>query len=97
MKSSADLVLKSVLLTLCMLGNFACFFVVCGFFFFFKLTFSKKIFQEHHQGVKQIGSRSGPMFLSGLIWIQTICKGYKQMSKFATCVERVEVDILNPF
>ena len=30
-------------LTLGMLGNFACFFVACGFFFFFcKLTFSKK-------------------------------------------------------
>ena len=26
-----------------MLGNFACFFVVFGFFFFFKLTFSKNI------------------------------------------------------
>ena len=23
-------------ITICMLGNFACFFVVCGFFFFFK-------------------------------------------------------------
>ena len=32
-------------ITICMLGNFACFFVVYGFFFFFffffKLTFSK--------------------------------------------------------
>ena len=47
-------------LTLCLLGNFVCFFVVCGFFF--KLTFSKEIFQEHHQSVKQFGSRSGPTF-----------------------------------
>ena len=32
-------------LTLCMLGNFACFFVVCGFFFF-NLTFSIKSFRN---------------------------------------------------
>ena len=49
-------------LTLCMLGNFACFFVVSGFFFFFKFTFSKKVFQEYQQSVKQFGSRSGPTF-----------------------------------
>ena len=47
-------------LTLCMLGNFACFFVICGFCF--KSTFSKKIFQEYHQSVKQFGSRSVLMF-----------------------------------
>ena len=41
-------------------GNFACFFVVCGFFF--KINFFKNIFQENHQSVKQFGSRSGPMF-----------------------------------
>ena len=47
MKSSADLVLKSVLLTLCMLGNFACFFVVCGFFFFFfNWLFQRKSFRN---------------------------------------------------
>ena len=45
---SADhvcLLLFKGLLTICMLGNLACFFVICGgfffFFFFFKLTFSK--------------------------------------------------------
>ena len=47
-------------LTLCMLGKFACFFVICGLFL--KLTFSKKIFQEYHQCVQQFGSRSGPTF-----------------------------------
>ena len=40
--SSAAVVLDT--LTLCMLGNFACFFVVCGFFL--KLTFSKKSFRN---------------------------------------------------
>ena len=36
-------------LTLCMLGNFACFFVVSGFFFFFfflNLLFLKKYFRN---------------------------------------------------
>ena len=47
-------------LTLCMLGNFACFFVIFGFFL--KLTFSKNIFQEYHQSSKQFGSRSGLPF-----------------------------------
>ena len=46
-------------LTLCMLGNFTCFFVICSFF---KTIFSKKIFPEYHQSVKQFGSRSGPTF-----------------------------------
>ena len=45
--------------TLCMLGNFACFFV-CGLFFL-KLTFSKKAFRNT-LSVKQFGSRSGRMF-----------------------------------
>ena len=36
---------ERIKLTLCMLGNFAFFFVVCGFFFF-KLTFSKKSFRN---------------------------------------------------
>ena len=50
-------------LTLCRLGNFACFFVVCRpfFFFFFLLTFFfQKIFQDYHQSVKQFGFRSDP-------------------------------------
>ena len=42
-------------LTLCMLGNRACFSVVCGFFL--KLTFSKTIFLKYHQNAKQFGSR----------------------------------------
>ena len=51
-------------LTLCMLGNFACYFVICGFFFlFFLIIFFKKIFQEYHQSVKQFESRSGIHFV----------------------------------
>ena len=72
-----------LLLSLCMLGNFACFFVVCGFFFSINF-FQKKIFQEYHQNVKQFGSRSGQ------IWVQTVCKGYQQMIKVDTSEERVK-------
>ena len=54
----------------------------------------KKIIQEYYQSVKQFGSRSGttkirPDILSGLIWIQTVCKGYQQTTKVATSRERV--------
>ena len=59
--------------TLCMLDNFACFFVVCGFFF--KLFF----FQRNLSGI--------PSDFAGLIWLQTVCKCYQQMIKVATSGE----------
>ena len=31
-------------------------------FFFFKINFFKRFYQEHYQSVKQFGSRSGPAF-----------------------------------
>ena len=52
---------SQVRLTLCMRGNFICFFVVCGFLFF-NIKFFKNVFQEYHQSVIQFGSRSGPTF-----------------------------------
>ena len=55
---------KELFLTICLLGNVACFFVFCCFFFFFfffLINFCEK-------------------FLSGLIWVQTVCKGYKQIT-----------------
>ena len=44
---------------------------------FFKINFFEKFFQEYHQNVKQIGSRSGPMFV-GPDLVQTVCKSYQQ-------------------
>ena len=44
--------------------------------FFDKINFFKKIFQEHYQSIKRFGS-----ILSGLIWVQTVCKGYQQTAK----------------
>ena len=55
-----------------MSGNFACFFVICGFFL---INFLKNIFQEYHQSVKQFGSRSGPTFCqasSGFKWFAKV-------------------------
>ena len=40
--------------------------------FFLKINVLKNFFQEYHQNVKQFGP------LSGLIWVQTVCKGYQQ-------------------
>ena len=54
-KTVTDWVAAQSILTLCMLGNFARFFVVS--WFVFKSTFSKKIFQKYHQSVKQFGSK----------------------------------------
>ena len=54
----------SISLTICMLGNFfhfPCFLLLSADFFS-----KKKIFQEHHQSVKQFGSRLGPTFCPDL-------------------------------
>ena len=49
--------LQFSLLTICMLGNFPCFY--CRLLTFFEFHFFKNFFQEHYQSVKQFGSRSG--------------------------------------
>ena len=43
-------------------------------------------FQEDNQSVKQFGSRSGRTLR--LIWVQTICNGYRQMTKVAASRQR---------
>ena len=54
------------LLTLCILGNFSCFF--CCQLIIFKINFFEKFFQEYHQSVIQIGSRTGPTCCRALSW-----------------------------
>ena len=74
------------ILTLCMLGNFACFFVAYGFIL--RLNFSKKI-SGIPSRCQTVWMEIRPDVLSGLIWIQTVCKGYQQMTKVATSGEGV--------
>ena len=56
-------------LTLCPKIKFSCF---CLLLIFSKSTFSHNSFRN------TIGSRSGPIKTSDLIWVQSVCKGYQQ-------------------
>ena len=48
------------ILTLCLLGTFACF---CRLLiFFFQINFFEKFFQDYHPSIKHFRSRSGPTF-----------------------------------
>ena len=79
------LIWRLVYLTPCMLGNFACFFVVCGFFF--KINFFKINLAGIPSECQTVWIKIRPDILSRLIWIQTVCKGYQQMTKVATSGE----------
>ena len=64
--------------------------------FFSKVSFSKRISWEYHQSFKQFGSRSCQTNsqgcqtnLSGLIWAQTVCKGYQQTTLVDVVLEPV--------
>ena len=71
-----------------MLGNFACFFVVCGFFFF-KLFFQKSLSGIQSE-CQKVWLQIRPDVLSGLILVQTVCKGYQQLTKVTISRERVK-------
>ena len=64
----------SLILTLCILGNFRAFSAI----FLFKINFSKKIFQKYHQSVKQFESRSG----------LTFCPAWSVSKLFAKVISR---------
>ena len=63
------------MLNSCMLSKFACFFVICGFFFFFSRIPSE---------CQTIWIQIKPSIFFCLIWVQTVCKGYQQTTKVAT-------------
>ena len=86
-----------------MLGNFACFFgrlcVFCFCFFFFFILFIYLFFVCLFFFIlKGIPSECQTVWiqirsdvLSGLIWIQTVCKGYQQTIRVVTSGERVNI------
>ena len=66
----------SLSLTLCMLSNVSCF---CGSLrFSFKISFFKKLFQEHYQSIKRLGSRTG----------QTCCLSISGSNLFAKVISK---------
>ena len=74
-------------LTLCMLSNFVFFSRL--WIIFFKLTFSKKFLSGIPSECQTVWIQIRSDNLSGLIWVQTVCKGYQQMTKVVTSGERV--------
>ena len=77
---------STAVLTLCILGNFACFF--CHLWIFLK----NELIQKNLFGIPSecqiVWIQIRPDVLSGLIWVQTACKGYQQTTKVATSEER---------
>ena len=73
-------------LTLCLLGNFSRFF--CRLLTFSKITFFLKILSGVPSECQTVWILIRPDVLSGLIWVQTVCKGYQQtilFTIFASC------------
>ena len=54
------------------------FMLLCHLLIFFKINFFEKFFQEYHQNVKQFWILIRPDSLSGLIWVQIVCKSYQE-------------------
>ena len=52
---------------------------LCRLLIFFKNQFFEKFFQEYHL-CQTVWNQIRPDILSGLIWVQTVCKGYQQMT-----------------
>ena len=68
-------------------GYFHVFF--CRLLIFFQNQLIRKLLQEYDQGVN-LESQISLAILLGLIWVQTVCKVYRQTTKFTTGKERVE-------
>ena len=55
-------------------------YAFCRLLIFFKINFFEKFFQEYNQSVKTVWIQIRLDILSGLIWIQTVYKGYQKMT-----------------
>ena len=65
-----------MVLTLCILGNFACLFLSSANFF--QNQPFRKILSGLPSGCQTVWIQIRPDILSGLIWVQTVFKGYQQ-------------------
>ena len=70
-----------------MLGNFAC-FVVCQCFS--KWTHFQKLISENLSVCQIAWNQLRPDVLSGLNWVQTVCKSYQQTTKSVTSRQTVK-------
>ena len=78
-------------LYICMLENCSCsYFRLLAFFKI--MYFLKKKNQDHHQSVKQFGSRSRPTFCWSSSGFKLFAKGYWQTTKLSTDMQRVITD-----
>ena len=57
--------------------------------YFFKSTFSKKSFRNTTGLSNSADPDEARHILSGLVWVQIVCKGYQQTAKVATSGENV--------
>ena len=76
-------------LSICMPGNCSCFHF--RLLTFFKIKFLKITTQDHHQSVKQFGSRSRPTFCWSSSGFKLFAKGYWQTTKLSTDMQRVTI------
>ena len=67
-----------MILTLCLQGNFF-YDILSSADFFLKSTFSKRVSRLVSE-CQTVWVEIRPNVLSGLIWVQTVCKGYQQMT-----------------
>ena len=77
--------INASLLTHCMLGNFSCF--CCRLLVFSKLSF-QKILSGTLSECQTVWIQIRNDILLVLIWVQTVCKGYQQMTKVTASKER---------
>ena len=80
---------NTLLLPLCILGNFSCF--CCRLLTFFQNYLFQKKFSGTPLECQTVWIQIRTDVVSVLIWIQTVCKDYKQTAKVAACKERVNI------
>ena len=80
---------KKNYVTFCILGILSCF--CCRLLMFFKIIFFQKLLSGTLSDCQTVWIQFRNDILSGLIWVQTVCKDYQQMRKYAPWQERANV------